>query len=199
MTRYLFAVLISLMSMSATAKNIVVLGDSISAAYGIPVEQGWAALVQQKLEQKGLDYIVRNESISGEITAGGLARLNRALYVHKPALVIIELGTNDGIRRVPLLSIKNNLAEIIHRSQQAGAKILLLGLKIPSIPANDLSAFYAIYSQLASEPGVSYVPLISDDAALSKDMLQADGLHPNAQGQSFIADKVWPQLLPLLQ
>lgn len=200
MTQFLFAIIISLMSMTATAKSIVVLGDSISAGYGIEVSQGWVALVRQKLNEKGGAYSIHNESISGDTTAGGLARIDRALSLHKPDIVIIELGANDGLRGLAPALIKSNLAEIARRAQQAGAKALLLGMKIPpSYGKRYTDLFYNIYPQLAAELGVPYVPFIMEDVALSQDMMQADRVHPNAKGQPFIADRVWPQLLPLLK
>lgn len=200
MTQLLFAIIISLMSMTATAKSIVVLGDSISAGYGIEVSQGWVALVRQKLNETGGAYSIHNESISGDTTAGGLARIDRALSLHKPDIVIIELGANDGLRGLAPALIKSNLAEIAGRAQQAGAKVLLLGMKIPpSYGKRYTDLFYNIYPQLAAELGVPYVPFIMEDVALSQDMMQADRVHPNAKGQPFIADRVWPQLLPLLK
>ncbi|TAK60164.1 arylesterase [Methylobacter sp.] len=200
MIRFLLAMIISLISMTATAKSIVVLGDSISAGYGIEVSQGWVTLLQQKLNEKGINYIIHNESISGDTTAGGLARIDRALTLHKPDVVIIELGANDGLRGLSPTLIKSNLAEIAHRAQKAGAKVLLLSMKIPpNYGKRYTDLFYNIYPQLAKETGVPYVPFIMEDVALSKDMMQADSLHPNAKGQPFIADKVWPQLLPLLK
>jgi len=200
MTRFLFAVIVSLMSMTATAKSIVVLGDSISAGYGIEVSQGWVALLQKKLHEKGGGYIVHNESISGDTTAGGLARIDRALSLHKPDIVIIELGANDGLRGLPPKLIKSNLAEIAQRAQKAGAKVLLLAMKIPpSYGKRYTDLFDNIYPQLAKELKIPYVPFIMEDVALEKDMMQADRVHPNHKGQPFIADKVWPQLLPLLK
>lgn len=200
MTRFLFAVIISLMSMTATAKSIVVLGDSISAAYGIEVAQGWVALLQKKLDEKKPGYTIHNESISGDTSAGGLARIDRILTLHKPNIIIIELGANDGLRGLPPTLIKSNLAEIAHRAQLACAKVLLLSMRIPpNYGKRYTDLFYTIYPQLATELGVPYVPFIMEDVALTKDMMQADGLHPNAKGQPAIADKVWPQLLPLLK
>lgn len=185
------------MPLAATAKSIVVLGDSISAGYGIEVAQGWVALLQKKLDEKN---IIHNESISGDTTAGGLARIDRALASHKPDVVIIELGANDGLRGLPPELIKNNLAEIAHRAQRAGAKVLLLSMKIPpNYGKRYIDLFYNIYPELAAELRIPYVPFIMEDVALSKDMMQADGLHPNAKGQPFIAEKVWPPLLSLLK
>ncbi len=199
MPRFLCATLMLLMSMTATAKSIVVLGDSISAGYGIEVSEGWVALLQQKLDATGGDYVVHNASISGDTTAGGLARLDQAL-TYKPTVVIVELGANDGLRGLQPVEIKRNLADIIRRAQQAGAKVLLLSMKIPpNYGKRYVDLFYAIYPQLATELRLPYVPFIMEDVALSKDMMQLDGLHPNAKGQPVIADKVWQQLLPLLK
>lgn len=172
MARFLFAVIISLMSMTVTAKSIVVLGDSISAGYGIEVAQGWVALLQTKLDEQGESHIIHNESISGDTTAGGLARIDQALALHKPDVVIIELGANDGLRGLPPLLIKNNLAEISHRAQQTGAKVLLLSMKIPpNYGKRYINLFYNIYPQLATELHIPYVPFIMEDVALSKDMM----------------------------
>lgn len=200
MTRFLFALIISLMSMTATAKSIVVLGDSISAGYGIEVSQGWVTLLQQKLNAQGTDYAVHNESITGDTTAGGLARIGPALSKHKPDIVIIELGANDGLRGLPPSLTHDNLAEIAHRARQAGAKVLLLGMKIPpNYGKRYTELFYNIYAQLAAELHIPYVPFVMEDVALNKDMMQPDGMHPNAKGQPVIADRVWPQLQPLLK
>jgi acyl-CoA thioesterase-1 len=187
------------MSMTATAKSVVVLGDSISAGYGIEVSEGWVALLQKKLAQT-TNHIIHNESISGDTTAGGLARIDQILSRHKPDVVIVELGANDGLRGLSPTLIKSNLAEIASRAQQAGAKVLLLGMKIPpSYGKRYTDLFDNIYSQLAKELKIPYVPFILDDVALNKDMMQADRVHPNAQAQPFIVDKIWPLLLPLLK
>lgn len=192
--------MVLLMPMTATAKSIVVLGNSISAGYGIEVSQGWVALLQKKLDEKGADHIIHNESITGDTTAGGLARIDQAISLHKPAIVIVELGANDGLRGLPPDLIKSNLAEIIHRVQQADAKVLLLSMKIPpNYGKRYTDLFYNIYPQLAKELKIPYVPFIMEDVALSKDMMLQDGLHPNAKGQPPIAEKVWSQLLPLLK
>jgi acyl-CoA thioesterase-1 len=186
--------------MTATAKSIVVLGDSISAGYGIEVAQGWAALLQKKLNEKHSDYTISNESISGDTTAGGLARIDNVLKLHKPNIVIIELGANDGLRGLPPALIKNNLAEIVRRAEKAGAKVLLLSMRIPpNYGKRYTDMFYSVYAQLSTELGVPYVPFILENVALTKDMMQQDGLHPNAKAQPVIADKIWPQLLPLLK
>lgn len=200
MTRFLFAVIVSLMSMTATAKSIVVLGDSISASYGIEVTEGWVALLQKKLNEKHSDCIISNESISGDTTAGGLARIDNVLKLHKSNIVIIELGANDGLRGLSPALIKSNLAEMIRRAQKAGAKVLLLSMKIPpNYGKRYTDMFYSVYSQVSKELGVPYVPFILEDVALVKELMQQKGLHPNAEAQPIIADKIWPHLLPLLK
>jgi acyl-CoA thioesterase I len=203
MLKFLIALVISLVSMcvpsNAMAKSIVVLGDSISAAYGIDVGQGWVALVQDKLKTQHKDYVVNNESISGDTSAGGLARIDQALAQHKPKVVIIELGANDGLRGLSPGILKNNLAEIAHRAKKSGAKVLLLSIRIPpNYGKRYTDMFYGIYPQLAKELNVPFVPFILEDVALVKELMQQDGLHPNEKAQSVIADKIWPHLLPLL-
>jgi acyl-CoA thioesterase I len=181
------------------AKSIVVLGDSISAAYGIDVGQGWVALVQAKLQAQHKDYVVNNESISGDTSAGGLARIDQALAEHRPKLVIIELGANDGLRGLSPVILKANLSEIAHRAKKTGAKVLLLSMRIPpNYGKRYTDMFYNVYPQLAKELNVPYVPFILEDVALVKEMMQQDCMHPNEKAQSVIADKIWPHLLPLL-
>jgi acyl-CoA thioesterase-1 len=186
--------------MTAMAKSIVVLGDSISAEYGIEVGRGWVSLVQNKLEEKNSGYVVHNESISGDTTAGGLARIDKVLARHKPQIVLLELGANDGLRGISPKVMKNNLAEIIRRAQQAGAKVLLLAMKIPpNYGKRYVDMFYAVYRQLSAELDIPYIPFILEDVALIKELMQQDGLHPNLKAQQIIADKVWPHLMPLLK
>ena len=200
MLKFVFAVVISLVSLSATAKSIVVLGDSISAAYGIDVGQGWVALVQAKLQEKHKDYTVSNESISGDTSAGGLARIDAALSRHKPSVVIIELGANDGLRGLSPAVLKSNLAEIAHRAEKSGAKVLLLSMRIPpNYGKRYTEMFYNIYPDLSKELNVPYVPFILEDVALVKQMMQEDGLHPNEKAQTMIVEKIWPHLVKLLK
>ncbi|MFA5983758.1 MAG: arylesterase [Methylococcaceae bacterium] len=199
MIKVLVFIAIALLPSITTAKAIVVLGDSISAAYGMGVEQGWVALLQTKLKQEGLDYRVFNESISGDTSAGGLARIDRALTAHKPNIVLLELGANDGLRGLPPEQMQANLKTIIQRSQQAGAKVLLLGMKIPpNYGKRFVDMFYNIYPKLATELQIPSIPFLLEDVALDKDMMQADGLHPNAKAQALIMEKVWAQLKTLL-
>jgi len=199
MSRILSVLIIALMSMPTSAKSIVVLGDSISAGYGIEVSQGWVALLREQLQSHNPPYSVHNESISGDTTAGGLARINPALQRHHPEIVIIELGANDGLRGLAPTLIKSNLTELVNRAQKAGAKVLLLSMRIPpNYGKRYTDMFYDIYPSLAKELKIAYVPFILEDVALVNDLMQADGLHPNAKAQAAIVEKIWPQLKPLL-
>jgi acyl-CoA thioesterase I len=200
MSRFLFALIVSLMSMSAMAKSIVVLGDSISAGYGIEVEQGWVALLQKKLLATSSNYSISNASISGDTTAGGLARIDPILTAQKPAILLLQLGANDGLRGLSPVEMKNNLAEIVRRAQKTGAKVVLLGMKIPpNYGKRYVDMFYTIYPKLAKELDIPLVPFLLEDVALNKDLMQADGLHPNAKAQPILADKIEPYLFPLLK
>ena len=199
MFNFLIAFVLAVFSTTLTAKSIVVLGDSISAGYGMEVQQGWVALLQKRLDQHNSDYTVFNESISGDTTAGGLARIDQALQQYKPKILILELGANDGLRGLSPKIMKANLAEIIRRSQLSGTKILLLSMRIPpNYGKRYTEMFYNVYPQLAKEMSVTYVHFILKDVALVKELMQGDGLHPNAKAQALIADKVWQYLHTLL-
>jgi acyl-CoA thioesterase I len=179
---------------------IVVLGDSISAGYGIEVEEGWVALLQKKLIETNHDYSIINASISGDTTAGGLARIDPILTAQKPSIVLVQLGANDGLRGLSPVQMKNNLAGIVRRAQKAGAKVILLGMKIPpNYGKRYVDMFYNIYPQLAKELDIPLVPFILEDIVLNKDLMQADGLHPNAKAQPILAEKIEPYLFPLLK
>jgi acyl-CoA thioesterase I len=177
-----------------------VLGDSLSAAYGIRVDQGWVALLQARLRAKGYGYRVINASSSGETTGGALARLPRALATHKPSIVIVELGGNDGLRGLPVADIRRNFEAIIRTSQQAGAGILLVGMKIPPNygPAYTRD-FQALYSDLARQYRLPSVPFLLEDVAPDENLFQEDGIHPTAAAQTRLLDEVWRHLEPLLR
>jgi acyl-CoA thioesterase-1 len=186
--------------MSAMAKAIVVLGDSISAGYGIEVDEGWVALLQKKLLATNSHYSISNASISGDTTAGGLARIDPILTADKPAILLLQLGANDGLRGLSPVEMKNNLAEIVRRAQKAGTKVILLGMKIPpNYGKRYVELFYNVYPQLAKELNITLVPFLLEDVALNKDLMQADGLHPNAKAQLVLAEKVETYLFPLLK
>jgi len=177
------------------APTILVLGDSVSAGYGIKVEEGWVALLQQRLRKQGYGYRVVNASVSGETTTGGLTRLPRALERHKPAIVLLELGGNDGLRGLPLATTRANLVRMIQLSQAAGARVVLVGMKIPpNYGPRYTQGFEQIFSDLAREYRLPLVPFLLDKVALTAGMMQEDGLHPTARGQPVMLDNVWPTL-----
>ena len=185
---------------SIAAEKILVLGDSLSAGFGIEVKQGWVNLLQQRLHKLGYDYHVVNASISGNTTSNGLARISHALATYKPAITIIELGGNDGLRGFDPKIIKKNLAIMIEKVQQSNSKILLLGLRLPLNygPAYD-EKFKALYQNLSQHYQIPLVPLflagIDDKPAL----MQNDGIHPLAAAQDKMLDNVWIKLQPLLK
>jgi acyl-CoA thioesterase-1 len=200
MYSFVLAVILGVMPMAAMAKSIVVLGDSISAGYGMDASQGWVNLLQQKFNREQKPHVISNESISGDTTAGGLARIDQALARHKPDIMLLELGANDGLRGLSPVEMKNNLIEMVRRSEKAGAKVMLLGMKIPpNYGKRYIDMFYNIYPQIADELKVPLVPFILEDVAAKPEFMQTDGLHPNALAQPIIADKIAAYLEPLLK
>jgi acyl-CoA thioesterase-1 len=198
---FLFVLVMSSVSAKADAPVILVYGDSISAAYGLEhVEQGWVELLKARLKAQGYVYQVVNASVSGETTAGGLARLPRALQVHHPKLLIIELGGNDGLRALPVTQMRANLAEMIDLATAAGAKVLLLGMRMPPNYGPEFTqAFHAVYASVAQEKKTALVDFLLDGTALDPNLIQADDIHPNAAAQPILLNNVWPALKPLLQ
>ena len=183
----------------AQAQTLLVVGDSISAGYGLAANEGWVALLQGRLTAQGYGYRVVNASVSGETTTGGLARLPRALSVHRPAIVIIELGGNDGLRGLPLETSRANLARMIALSRDAGARVLLLGMKIPpNYGARYATGFEKLFRDLARQNRIAFEPFFLSKIALEPGMIQADGLHPTAKAQPVMLDTMWPALKPLL-
>jgi acyl-CoA thioesterase-1 len=183
----------------ADTPAILVLGDSLSAAYGMRVEQGWVALLADRLKASAYGYRVINASSSGETTGGALARLPRALEKHRPAIVIVELGGNDGLRGLPISDVRSNLDSIIRLSRKAGAKVLLIGMRIPPNygPAYTRD-FHQVFADVAGQYKLPLVPFFLDGIALDDGLMQEDGLHPNAAAQPKLVAQVWPVLLPLL-
>jgi acyl-CoA thioesterase I len=197
----LFVLLIASVSAKAETPVILVLGDSISAGYGLArVEQGWVALLQTRLKDQEYVYQVINASVSGETTAGGLARLPRALMLHQPKIVILELGGNDGLRALPVTQMRANLVRMVDLSTAAGAKVLLLGMRMPpNYGADFTEQFRLTYSDLARDKQLPLVPFLLDGIALLPNLMQPDGIHPNELGQPKLVDNVWPSLKPLLR
>ena len=200
MVKFFALLIMFISSASATAQpTLLVVGDSISAGYGIDAEQGWVALLQKKLQTERLNYQVVNASISGDTSAGGLARIDKVLAQAKPQWVLLELGANDGLRGLSPKEMKSNLSQIIQHSQKAGTKVALLAMKMPpNYGKRYIEMFYQVYPELAAELKIPLVPFILEDVALKKELMQADGLHPNAQGQPLILAKVWEHLKTLL-
>ena len=186
---------------AATAMPVIlVFGDSLSAGYGIRVEQGWVSLLAQKIEHEGYGFHVVNASVSGETSAGGLARLPRALSLQQPRIVLLELGANDGLRGLPMQQTQDNLGKMIALLQHQHITVLLLGLKLPpNYGERYTSGFAAMYQSLREQYHVPLLPFLLENVALKPELMQADGLHPNEQGQPLLLDNVWPTLLPLLR
>jgi acyl-CoA thioesterase I len=188
-------------SAQAEAPVILVFGDSISAGYGLAhVEQGWVELLKTRLSAQGYGYQVVNASVSGETTAGGLARLPRALELHHPKIVVLELGGNDGLRALPVAQMRNNLTQMVDLASAAGAKVLLLGMRMPpNYGPQYTEQFAMVFSDLAREKKLALVPFLLTGIALSPTLLQVDDIHPNAAGQPILVENVWPTLMPLLK
>ncbi len=179
------------------AKNILVFGDSLSAGYGIAIEKSWVYLLQQELQRTQSDFTVVNASISGETTAGGKQRIARALKQFHPGIVIVELGANDGLRGTPIRDMEANLAYIIDKSQSAGAKVLLLGMKLPPNYGEPyITQFASVYPRLAKKHGILLLPFLLEGVAA--DQFQADNLHPVAEAQQHIMLNVMQELKHLL-
>ena len=175
------------------------LGDSLSAGYGVKVQEGWVNLLAQRLASEGYGYKVINASVTGETTQGGVSRLPRVLELHKPDVVIIELGGNDGLRGLPLATSRENLQRAITLARAARAKVLLVGMMIPpNYGPRYAQEFRDIFTSLASKNSTALVPFLLDEVALKPELMQADGIHPNAKGQPRMLENLWPRLKPLL-
>ena len=193
------ALSLMLWAQGAVAGTLLVVGDSISAAFGLDSRQGWVALLEKRLEQEGFEHSVVNASISGDTSAGGAARLSALLAEHQPALVIIELGGNDGLRGQPPAQLQQNLASMVEKSRQAGAKVLLLGMRLPpNYGVRYTTAFAQVYADVAAQEQVDLVPFFLEGVGGVPGMMQADGIHPGEPAQALLLDNVWPSLEPLL-
>lgn len=195
------ALLLALTSVCwAESPRILVLGDSLSAAYGIDEEDGWVNLLHERLEREGYPHTVVNASVSGETSEGGLKRLPRLLSEHNPDWVILELGGNDGLRGYPVSDLADNLASMIRLSREQGAEVVLLGMQIPpNYGPRYTDQFTAVYPQLAQEEDVPLVAFMLDGIATKDELMQRDGIHPNAEAQPKILDNVWPTLQEVLK
>jgi len=173
--------------------TVLVFGDSLSAGYGIDVDNSWTALLQDRLEDLGYEHRVVNASISGETTEGGAARIEAALNTFTPDLIILELGGNDGLRGFPPERMRGNLEKIIKRSKASGASVVLLGIRIPTnYGPRYTAAFEAVYRQIADDLGVAWIEFFMEGVAMNDELLQADRVHPNTEAQPILLENAWP-------
>ena len=180
--------------------SILVVGDSLSAGFGIDLDRSWVALLQDRLTREGYGYRVVNASISGDTTTGGLRRLPRALNLNDPAIVVIELGGNDALRGTPIRIIRDNLQRMIELCKSAGARVILAGMLIPPNYGQAYTDnFERIYKDLSADKHVYLIPFFMEDVALDPTLMQPDGIHPNEAGQPFLMEKVWAVLQPQLR
>lgn len=184
----------------STPNSVLVFGDSLSAGYGIDMADSWPALLNERLKSKRLPYQVINMSISGETTAGGRARLATALEQTHPAVVILALGANDGLRGLPIQAMEDNLTAMILAAKKQKARVLLVGIRLPpNYGGNYTQKFEAVYRNLAKHQKISLLPFLLEPIAQDAQSFQADGLHPTAEAQPRILNHVWPSLAPLLK
>lgn len=188
-----------LIGQMAQAGTVLVVGDSISAAFGMDTQQGWVHLLDERMRNEGFEHQVVNASISGDTSAGGAARLPALLAEHKPQLVIVELGGNDGLRGLPPSQLQQNLASMIDASRGAGAKVLLLGMRIPpNYGERYTTAFAKVFDDVAAEKDVPLVPFLLEGVGGVTSLMQDDGVHPAVAAQPRLLENVWPTLKPLL-
>lgn len=184
----------------ATQRAVLVMGDSLSASYGINAAQGWVSLTAQKIAKEKPGWRVVNASISGETTAGGAARIAAELKRHKPAVVVIELGANDGLRGLPLAQTRANLTRMIAAAKAANAKVLLIGMRLPPNYGPDYTqGFERAFRELSQQHKTAFLPFLLEPVAMDDRAFQADRLHPTAAAQPKLRDHVWPALAPLLK
>ncbi len=198
--RYLLIVtLVALAPGALAAKTILVFGDSLSAGYGIRQDVSWPALLEKRLHDQPLDYTVVNASISGETTSGGRSRLDAALRKYAPAVVIIALGSNDGLRGLPVPTIRDNLLSMVASAQGMNARVLLVGQRLPPNYGAYATDFANTFAEVAKQSKAALVAFLLDGVATRPELFQADNLHPTAEAQPQLLDNVWQGLFPLLK
>jgi acyl-CoA thioesterase I len=194
----LFAALVTVSGAGMAAPTILVYGDSLSAAYGIPQSAGWVALLGERLKQRKSNYTVANASISGETSSGGAARIGATLAARKPAIVVVELGANDGLRGLPVAQMKANLAAIIRASKREGARVVLVGMQLPpNYGVTYVEEFRAAFHELARDERVSLVPFLLEGLD-KRDQFQPDDLHPTAEAQPVLLENVWRKIAAMV-
>ena len=185
---------------AAQSPTVLIFGDSLSAGYGLDIDQSWGALLQQRLGEQGYEHRVVNASISGETTEGGVTQIDNAIAEFAPELIILELGGNDGLRGFPPARIKSNLKAIAQRARDSGAAVVLLGIRIPTnYGARYSQAFEAVYAEVASELDIRWIEFFMDGVALNDELLQEDRIHPNAKAQPILLDNAWPIIRATLE
>jgi acyl-CoA thioesterase I len=202
MRRILLAVLllVGLFPLPAAAGTLLVVGDSLSAAYGMEVQSGWVALLGKRLKRENHEYQVINASISGDTTANGLIRLPRLLAEYNPAIVIIELGGNDGLRGLSLAQMKHNISAMVTKAKSRQSRVVLVGIQLPpNYGKNYTERFQAIFREIAAEQHVALVPSLLEGVATRNDLMQSDRIHANAKAQPRLLENVWATLRPLLE
>lgn len=196
---FLFVLLLSAAGITHAAATILVFGDSISAGYGLPREQGWVDLLRARLAREHADYKVVNASVTGETTVGGKIHLGAALKLHQPQIVILELGGNDGLRGARVETIRANLTAMIAACREHGSRVLLVGMRVPPNYGSDYEhKFHLVYETTAKNQRVALVPFLFEGFAADRTMFQSDGIHPTAAAQKKMLDNIWPRLRPLL-
>jgi len=184
----------------ASASTLLIMGDSLSAAYNLRQQDGWVSLLENQLSQSHPEINVINASVSGETTQGGLSRFSDLMTTHKPNWVVLELGANDALRGYPLNQTTLNLEKMIEQAQNANAEVLLVGNQIPqNYGKRYTQMFFNLYKDVANKYNVAYLPFMLENVALNKDLMQSDGLHPNKAGQPIVQKNILPYLMPLLE
>ncbi len=196
----LLAVALAAGGASGKSSVVLILGDSLSAEYGLPRDAGWVRLLSDRLAKEAAQYSVVNASISGETTSGGRTRLPQLLLQQQPSIVVVQLGANDALRGLPVASMRENLLAMVRASRAAGARVLLVGMRIPPNYGREYAErFAAVYAQIAAEEKVALVPFLLEGFAEDLAYFQADRIHPAVRAQPRMLDTVWPQLAPLLR
>ena len=186
-------VVLYLLALPALAQNILLVGDSISAAFGLEIQQGWVTLLEQRLAEQDYPHAVINASVSGDTTAGGLARLPGLLQEFQPELVVIELGGNDGLRALPVSNMQQNLSAMVELAKNAGADVILLGMRIPPNYGPRYSdAFENTFVEVAEKHDIALLPFLLEGVGGVEGMMQSDGVHPTAAAQTLLLDNAWP-------
>lgn len=193
----LFCLLISVVTLAKANPTILLMGDSLSAEYGLQRGSGWAKILERQLQQQGSQWIIYNASISGETSAGGLSRLPKLLEQEKPGIVFIELGANDALRGLSITQTESNLRKMIELSKKSGARVLLFGMQIPpNYGQSYAKQFKDLYPRLATQEKVELIPFFLTGVATQRDLFQADNIHPNENAQMLLYKNVWGAMAP---